>query len=89
MNAPPKPASTRQFSTDGDYKVADISLADWGRKEIDIAEPGRPGRRSQRPSAGGSGLAYLSFAALRSSSALSVCSHENAVATCCLPALSV
>ena len=21
-----------------DYKVADISLADWGRKELDIAE---------------------------------------------------
>ena len=26
-----------------DYKVADISLADWGRKEIDIAEQEMPG----------------------------------------------
>ena len=25
-----------------DYKVADISLADWGRKEIDIAEGEMP-----------------------------------------------
>ena len=24
--------------TGTDYKVADMSLADWGRKEIDIAE---------------------------------------------------
>jgi len=26
-----------------DYKVADISLAEWGRKEIDIAEKEMPG----------------------------------------------
>ncbi|MEO6971225.1 MAG: adenosylhomocysteinase, partial [Chthoniobacterales bacterium] len=26
-----------------DYKVADISLADWGRKEISIAEQEMPG----------------------------------------------
>src|SRR5918993_1651815 len=26
-----------------DYKVADISLAEWGRKEIDIAEQEMPG----------------------------------------------
>src|SRR3989338_6946778 len=26
-----------------DYKVADITLADWGRKEIDIAEQEMPG----------------------------------------------
>ncbi|MEC8566162.1 MAG: adenosylhomocysteinase, partial [Pseudomonadota bacterium] len=26
-----------------DYKVADISLADWGRKEIAIAETEMPG----------------------------------------------
>ena len=31
-------AVAKTFSTEGDYKVADISLADWGRKEIDIAE---------------------------------------------------
>ncbi|PBJ82558.1 adenosylhomocysteinase [Lysobacteraceae bacterium NML93-0399] len=38
MNAQPK-----TFSQDGDYKVADISLADWGRKEFDIAEHEMPG----------------------------------------------
>ncbi len=26
-----------------DYKVADISLAEWGRKEIEIAETEMPG----------------------------------------------
>ena len=26
-----------------DFKVADISLAEWGRKEIDIAETEMPG----------------------------------------------
>src|SRR5690606_36377950 len=30
-------AQVKTFSTEGDYKIADISLADWGRKEIDIA----------------------------------------------------
>ncbi|HSI14558.1 MAG TPA: adenosylhomocysteinase [Chthoniobacter sp.] len=38
-----------------DYKVADISLADWGRKEIDIAEQEMPGlisiRKQYAPSA--------------------------------------
>jgi hypothetical protein len=29
--------------TDGDFKVADLSLADWGRKEIAIAETEMPG----------------------------------------------
>src|SRR5215211_4953914 len=29
--------------TETDYKVADISLADWGRKEISIAEKEMPG----------------------------------------------
>ena len=36
-------AVAKTFSTEGDYKVADISLADWGRKEIDIAEHEMPG----------------------------------------------
>ena len=27
-----------------DYKVADIALAEWGRKELDIAETEMPGR---------------------------------------------
>jgi len=31
-----------------DYKVADLSLADWGRKEIDIAETEMPGLMSLR-----------------------------------------
>ncbi|MBN8263311.1 MAG: adenosylhomocysteinase [Xanthomonadales bacterium] len=32
----------------GDYKIADIALADWGRKEIDIAEHEMPGLMSIR-----------------------------------------
>ena len=34
--------------TSPDYKVADISLADWGRKEIRIAETEMPGLRAIR-----------------------------------------
>ncbi len=34
--------------TNQDYKVADISLADWGRKEIQIAETEMPGLMSLR-----------------------------------------
>ncbi|MDH5777014.1 MAG: adenosylhomocysteinase [Gammaproteobacteria bacterium] len=41
MNAVPTPSST-------DYKVADISLADWGRKEIAIAETEMPGLMALR-----------------------------------------
>ena len=41
-------AQVKTFSQDGDYKVADISLADWGRKEIDIAEHEMPGLMSIR-----------------------------------------
>src|SRR5215475_4492340 len=37
MNASLKPKSTH------DYKIADIKLADWGRKEILIAETEMPG----------------------------------------------
>ena len=43
MNARPK-----TFSTQGDYKIADITLADWGRKELDIAEHEMPGLMSIR-----------------------------------------
>ncbi|GJM20312.1 MAG: adenosylhomocysteinase [Planctomycetota bacterium] len=32
-----------QATTTADYKVADINLADWGRKEIEIAEKEMPG----------------------------------------------
>ncbi len=31
-----------------DYKVADISLADWGKKEIKIAETEMPGLMALR-----------------------------------------
>lgn len=31
-----------------DYKVANINLSDWGRKEIDIAEIEMPGLMSTR-----------------------------------------
>ena len=41
-------AQLKSFSQEGDYKVADISLADWGRKEIDIAEHEMPGLMSIR-----------------------------------------
>ncbi|MFT4256719.1 MAG: adenosylhomocysteinase [Pseudoxanthomonas sp.] len=41
-------AQLKSFSQDGDYKVADISLADWGRKELDIAEHEMPGLMSIR-----------------------------------------
>ncbi|MFT3897989.1 MAG: adenosylhomocysteinase [Thermomonas sp.] len=41
-------AQVKTFSQDGDYKVADIALADWGRKEIDIAEQEMPGLMSIR-----------------------------------------
>ena len=41
-------AQLKTFSTEGDYKVADIALADWGRKEIDIAEHEMPGLMSIR-----------------------------------------
>jgi len=36
-------STTTTFSTSEDYKVRDISLADWGRKEIEIAEKEMPG----------------------------------------------
>src|SRR5438874_8967028 len=39
---------TEQRKTKQDYKVADISLADFGRKEIDIAEQEMPGLMSIR-----------------------------------------
>ena len=33
---------------DGDFIVADISLADWGRKELDLAEVEMPGLMALR-----------------------------------------
>ena len=35
-------------TSENDYKVADISLAEWGRKEIAIAETEMPGLMSIR-----------------------------------------
>jgi adenosylhomocysteinase len=42
------------MSADTDYKVADISLADWGRKEIAIAETEMPGLMALREEFGDS-----------------------------------
>ena len=36
------------MSNNQDYKVADISLAEWGRKEIAIAETEMPGLMALR-----------------------------------------
>ena len=41
-------AQIHTLHTKSDYKVADITLADWGRKEIDIAEQEMPGLMSIR-----------------------------------------
>ncbi|MCD9027482.1 adenosylhomocysteinase [Luteimonas sp. BDR2-5] len=41
-------AQLKTAPKDGDYKIADIGLADWGRKEIDIAEHEMPGLMSIR-----------------------------------------
>ncbi|MDP9460466.1 MAG: adenosylhomocysteinase, partial [Actinomycetota bacterium] len=40
-------ASTRTL-TDGDFKVADLSLAPFGRKEIQLAEHEMPGLMALR-----------------------------------------
>ncbi|GJL85621.1 MAG: adenosylhomocysteinase [Micavibrio sp.] len=40
--------SAQPEAVDQDYKVADITLADWGRKEISIAESEMPGLMSTR-----------------------------------------
>ena len=42
------------MSADTDYKVADLSLADWGRKEIAIAETEMPGLMALREEFGDS-----------------------------------
>ena len=39
---------------DGDFKVADISLAEWGHKEIKIAESEMPGLMAIREEYAGS-----------------------------------
>ena len=52
MNAVLTPASTGSKFTD--YKVADMSLAEWGRKEIAIAETEMPGLMALREEYAGS-----------------------------------
>src|SRR5947199_4652262 len=46
LGAPPLP--TQELETAASYKVADMKLADWGRKEINIAEHEMPGLMSIR-----------------------------------------
>src|SRR5471030_371875 len=41
-------STTTKSSVGLDYKVADITLAEWGRKEINIAEAEMPGLMSIR-----------------------------------------
>ena len=44
MSAVPKTAASKiNPPANNDYKVADLNLADWGRKEIKIAETEMPG----------------------------------------------
>ncbi len=40
---PASNATIQEKSSSADYQVADIQLADWGRKEISIAETEMPG----------------------------------------------
>ena len=42
----PKPSRTK--SSKADFKVADLSLADWGRKELQVAEHEMPGLMALR-----------------------------------------
>ena len=54
-------ANLKSVAERGDYKVADIGLADWGRKEIAIAETEMPGLMAIREA----NVGYLVVAALR------------------------
>jgi adenosylhomocysteinase len=46
--SPARPKTTRNGETKKDYHVADISLADLGRREIGVAEQEMPGLMSIR-----------------------------------------
>ena len=48
ITAVKKPAALKSVSNFSDYKVADMSLAVWGRKEIQIAETEMPGLMALR-----------------------------------------
>ena len=41
-------STAKQLDTEQDYKVADISLAEWGRRELDIAEGEMPALMAMR-----------------------------------------
>jgi hypothetical protein len=42
------PGTLKNVEASGDFKVADMSLADFGRKELDLAEHEMPGLMSSR-----------------------------------------
>src|SRR6266550_5215079 len=56
LKAPPSPRNSwsRSMPEFTDYKVADIGLADWGRREIAIAETEMPGLMALRDEFGAS-----------------------------------
>src|SRR3984885_5511419 len=45
---PSAAAAQKTASSDSDFKIKDLSLADWGRKEINIAETEMPGLMALR-----------------------------------------
>ena len=47
-SAPSRKSTPKSTKAAADYKVADIGLADWGRKEIAIAETEMPGLMALR-----------------------------------------
>ena len=47
-------SSARGPLKDGDFKVADLALAEWGRKEIELAEVEMPGLMACREEFGAS-----------------------------------
>ena len=57
-----------------DYKVKDIKLADWGRKEINIAETEMPGLMSLRKE-------YKNKEALKRSKNFRMSTYDNS--NCC------
>src|ERR1051325_9106555 len=50
----PHSSASHKSTPAHDYAVKDINLADWGRKEIDIAETEMPGLMATREEFGGS-----------------------------------
>ena len=42
------PATASKTNANQDFKVADLSLAEWGRKEISLAETEMPGLMATR-----------------------------------------